>query len=167
MVLLDPEVKTGLRDPKEEPVYLEILDHSGRPERRVSSVCPGCQVIQEDKAPRVLKDSRDSKEPVERKARGGQQESRDPEDREDPRDPVVKEGRGDRLVKQDQRATQEAMAPQDHPVNGVRWDQRDLLDSLALKVHRVLPERTGCPDTLAKEERLVSKVKLDLPDPQV
>lgn len=34
LVLLDPEVKTGLRDPKEEAVYLEILDHSGRPERR-------------------------------------------------------------------------------------------------------------------------------------
>lgn len=45
--------------------------------------------------------------------------------------------------------------------------QRDLLDFLALRVHRVLPERTGCPDTLAREERLVSKVKLDLPDPQV
>lgn len=120
MVPPDPEVKMDLKGPKEDLVYLEMLDHSGRPERRVSSVCLGCQVIQEDKAPRVLKDSRDSKEPAERRARGGQQESRDPEDREDPRDPVVKEGRGDQLGKQDQRATQEAMAPQDHPVNGVR-----------------------------------------------
>lgn len=31
----------------------------------------GYQAIREDKAPRVLKDSRDSKEPVERKAQGG------------------------------------------------------------------------------------------------
>lgn len=120
MVLPDPEVKTGLKDPKEDLVYLEMLDRSGRPERRVSLVYPGCPVIQEDKAPRVLKGSRDSKEPVERKARGGQQGSRDPEDREDLRDPVVNEGRGDPLGKQDQRATQEATAPQDHPVNGVR-----------------------------------------------
>lgn len=167
MVLLDPEVKTGLRDPKEDPVCLEILDHSVRQERRVSLVFLGCQAIQEDKAPRVLKDSRDSKEPVERKAQGGHRESRAPEDREDPRDPVVKEGQGDQQGKLDQRATQEVMAPQDHPVNGVYWDHRDLLDSPALRVHLVLPERMDCPDTLAREERLVSKVKPDLPDPQV
>lgn len=30
LVLLDPEVKTGLRDPKEDLVCLEILGHSGR-----------------------------------------------------------------------------------------------------------------------------------------
>jgi len=30
LALLDPEVKTGLRDPKEDLVCLEILDHSGR-----------------------------------------------------------------------------------------------------------------------------------------
>lgn len=80
---------------------------------------------------------------------------------------MVKEGQGDQQGKQDQRAIQEAMAPQDHPVNGVYWDHRDLLDSPALRVHLDLPERTDCPDTLAREERLVSKVKPDLPDPQV
>lgn len=115
---LDPEVKMDQKDPKEDPVSPETLDLSGRPEIRVSSVCPVCQVIQEDKAPRVLKDSRVSKEPVERKAQGGHQGSQVHGDREDQRDLEEKEDPGDPQEKQDQRATQEAMAPQDHPVNG-------------------------------------------------
>lgn len=128
---------------------------------------PDCQVIQAGKDPRALKDFRDSRAPVERKALGGQQESRAPEDREDPRDLVVKEGRGDPQGKQDQRATLEAMAPQDHPVNGVCWDHKDQLDSRALRVHLDLLVKMDCPDTLVREERLVSKEKLDLPDLQV
>lgn len=117
--LLDPEERTVPRDLKEDLVSLETLDHLDQQERRVNSVSLGCQVILDGKVLRVLKASKDSREPTERRAQGEQQESLAQEDNVDLLVLVERGDQGDQQEKQDQRATQEAMDPQDLPVKGV------------------------------------------------
>lgn len=84
--------------------------------------------------------------------------NQDQEDKEDQRAPEDREDRGARPANQEQRERREATALTVLLERGdcpdlreptVSPDQRDLLD------HQ---ERTGCPDTLDREEKLVSKV---------
>lgn len=118
-----------------------------------------CLDILEDSDPRDLLDSQDSPAQTARREQGVLRANQDQEDNEDQRAPEGREDRGARLAKLEQRELQEVTAllvllergdcpdlrePMASP------DQRDPLD------HQ---ERTGCPDTLAKEEKLVSKVK--------
>lgn len=161
---LDPEERTGQRDQKEGQVSLETLALLDQMEKRVNWVFQGCQVTQEDKDPRDLRDFKDSQAPTERRAPGEQQANQAQEVREDQRDHVEREDPGVQQEKLDQRVTQEATAPQDLPANGVcqglraqldSLDQRDLLDHLG---------KMDCPDTQGREERLVSKGRLDLRD---
>lgn len=130
-------------------VYLDFLD------------------ILEGKDPRDLLDSQDSPAQTARRERGVCQENQDQEDKEDQRVPEGREDRGAQPGNQEQRELQEAMALLvllergdclDLKEPTVSPDQRDLLD------HQ---ERTGCPDILGREEKLVSKVKwvhLGLPE---
>lgn len=111
--------RTVLRDLKEGLVSLEILDPSDQQERRENLVSLGCQVILDGKVQRVLKASKDSREPMERRARGEQQESPAREDSVDLLALAEREAQGAPQEKQDQRATQEVMDPQDLLANGV------------------------------------------------
>lgn len=115
--------------------------------------------ILEGKDPRDLSDSLDSLAQMARREQGVLVANQDQEDKEDQRVPEGREDQGARLGNQEQRELQAVMAllvllergdcpdlrePMASP------DQRDLLD------HQ---ERTGCLDTLDREEKLVSKVK--------
>lgn len=118
------------------------------------------QVIQADKDQRDLRASKVSLEPTEKRELGEPQGNLAQEAREDQRDRVVREDRGDLLGKQDPRETLEAMDLQDLLERGVCQDLKDQLDSLDQRAHLVQLEKMDCPDTLDREERLVSKARL-------
>lgn len=128
--------------------------------KRVNLVFLAFQVIQADKDQRDLRASKVSLEPTEKRELGEPQGNLAQEAREDQRDRVVREDRGDLLGKQDPRVTLEAMDLQDLLERGVCQDLKDQLDSLDQRAHLVQLEKMDCPDTLDREERLVSKARL-------
>jgi len=122
-------------------VYLDFLD------------------ILEDKDPRDLLDSQDSPDLTARREQGVCQANQGQEDKEDQRVPEGREDQGAPPGNQEQRELQEVMALlvllergdcPDLKEPTVSPDQKDLLD------HQ---ERMDCPDTLDREEKLVSKVR--------
>lgn len=159
-----PGVRTAQRDPKEGQVSLETPALSDQTERRVSWVCPGCLVTQEDKDQRVLRDFKDSQVPMERRVQGAQQESQAQEVKEGQRGHAVRGDPGVQLERQDQRVTQEVTAPLDLPVNGVCQGHRGQPDSQGQRDHLDQPEKMDCLDIQDREARLVSKARLDLQD---
>lgn len=149
-------VPRGQRVASDPPVSSDHLDSL---ERRVNLVYLDFLDILEGKDPRALLDSRVSPAQTARRERGVLVANPGPEDKEDQRGPEDREDRGAPLGNQEQRELLEATALlvllergdcPDLREPTVSPDRRDLLD------HQ---ERTGCPDTLGREEKLVSKVK--------
>lgn len=106
-----------------------------------------------------------SLERTERKEQGESLASKAREDSADRRDPEVVAEPEDPPENQDKRATQRTT---DHPARLERGDPVDLRDlsaSLDPKDLTAQQEKTGCPDILDREERLVSKERPDPQDP--
>lgn len=134
-----------------------------------------CLAILEDKDPRVLWDSQDSLAPTARRELGVFLANQDQGDKGDPRVPEVREDRGAQPENLEPRERQEVTAHMDLLERGDCLGLREPTVSPDLKDLQDLLERTDCLDTLAREEKLVSKVKwvhlgllewLDLRDPQ-
>lgn len=134
--------------------------------KRVNWEFLDCRVTQEDKDQRVLRVSKVSLEPTGKKEPGERQEKRDPEDSEDRPDHAARGDPEDPPAKQDQRVTQEVTVLQGHLVRGACQALKDQLDSQDQKARLDLLGKTDCPDTLDREERLVSKARRALPAPR-
>lgn len=131
-------------------------------EKRVNLVYQGCQVIQEGKDQRAPAGSRASQGPTERKAPGELPGSLVQEVREVQRVHVGPEEQGVQQENQDLRARQATTVLLAHPERGDLKDLRDPLVSPDQKDHLDHQERMGCPDTLDREEKQVSKERLVL-----
>lgn len=169
-----PGERMALRDQRvaSDPlVSSDLLDLS---ERRVNWVYPDCPAILEDKDPRVLSDSQDSLVPTARRELGVSVESQDQGDRGVQRVPEVRGDRGAQLENLEPREPQEVTGHMDLLEKGDCLGLREPMVSPDLKDLQDPLGRMDCPDTLDKEEKLVSKVKwghpgllewLDLRDP--
>lgn len=115
--------------------------------------------IMEDKDQRDLLDSQDSLVPTVKREQGVSLANQDQEDKEDQRAPEGRGGRGAQLGNWDQRELQEVMALLVLLERGDCLDLREPTVSPDLKDHQGLQERTGCLDTLDREEKWVSKAK--------
>lgn len=159
MVYQVQEERTGQRGQRVALGPLVRSDPLGRSERRVNLVYLDFLDTLEDKDPRDHLGSQDSPAQTARREEGVCRANRDQEDKEDQRVLEDSEDHEAPLESQEQRELPEAMARLvlqergdclDHREPMVSPDQRDLLD---------LQERTGCPDTLDREEKSVSKVR--------
>lgn len=155
----DPEERMVQRGQRVALDPLVRLDHLDLVERRVNLAYLDFLDILEDQDSRDLLVSLDSLVPTARRAQGALLEKQDQEDKEDQRAPEGREDQGAQLGNQEQREHLEVMALLVPLERGdcpdlreptVSPDQRDLLD------HQ---ERMDCLDILAREEKLVSKVK--------
>lgn len=123
-------------------------------------VCQGYQVIQEGKDQRAPAGFRASQGPTGRKAPGASPGNLVQEVKEVQRVHVGPEERGVPQENQDQRERPATMALLVHPGRGDLKDHRGPWVSLDQRDHLGHQERMGCPDTLAREERQVSKERL-------
>lgn len=154
-----PEERTaprGQRVASDPPVS---SDHSDWLERRVNLVFLDFLDIPGDKDRRDLLDSQDSPAPTARRERGVLVANQDQEDKEDQRVPEAREDRGARRGNPAQRELQEVTALMVLLGRGDCPDLRELMVSPDQRDLRDHQEKTGCLDTLAREEKLVSKVK--------
>lgn len=149
-------VQRGQRVASDPPVSSDHLDWL---ERRVNLVYLDFLDIPEDKDPRDLLDSQDSPAQTARRERGVLVANQDQEDKEDQRAPEGREDRGARRGNPEQRELQEVTALMVLLERGDCPDLREPMVSLDQRDLRDHQERTGCLDTLDREEKLVSKVK--------
>lgn len=115
--------------------------------------------ILDGKAQRDPLDSQDSLVQTARRAQGVWVEKQGQEDNVDQRVHEVKEDHEVQLASQEQREHQEVMVLQAHQERGDCQDLREPMVSLDPKAPLDLQERTDCPGTLDREEKLVSKAK--------
>lgn len=135
--------------------------------RRASWVFQVCQATQDVRGRRDLLASQDSQGPTERREHGVCLENQVQEERGAPRDPGDREDQEEPQENQDQRVHLVVMVHQGHQEREVFLDHKVLMGSQDQKDLLVLLVKMESLDILDREEKWVSKVKLEPLDLQV